>query len=221
MKHSSRLRHIAPCLATLLALLVSVTGHTQVANRSPRQVSFSAWIVLATEDFKRGLQTAGGAGKLADEPVTRTLLEQATRSGDAVVVSQPVMVTKERVPAEFGIDLPLTFERTEQGAVTATLEKAVRFDLVFTPQLVTGKDIALSVRITTKFSDPASTGKAQIAVSDARSLRSSFTLSDGQTLTLEGLLNNSESLRLAASQGKRRELLILVAPRILDPDTDR
>jgi type II secretory pathway component GspD/PulD (secretin) len=216
MRHSSNVRFTAIRLATMFVLLLPVLGHAQTARRDVRQVSISAWVVLATEDFRRELQSAGGATNVADTTVVRTLLESAVRSGDAQLVSQPVLMTQERVPGEFGIDLPLPFERTNGTGNMETLEKQVRLAMVFTPQFATDKDIALSVRVTTQFNEPATTDKAQVLVADARSLKRSMLLPEGRTLVLAGVLNVPESLRLAAVQGKSREMLVLVAPRAVD-----
>lgn len=218
MRHSSSLRFTAIRLVAMFVVILPVLGHTQAARRYPRDVNINAWVVLATEDFRRELQSAGGAANLADVAVTRALLESASRSGDAQVVCQPVLMTPERTAADFGIDLLLPFERTNGTGNVERLEKQVRLALVFTPQFATDKDIALSVRVTTQFNEPATTDKAEVLVADARSLKSSALLPEGRTLVLGGVLNVPEPLRLAAAQGKRRELLVLVVPRALDAD---
>jgi type II secretory pathway component GspD/PulD (secretin) len=204
-------------IAALLLTLLPATGYNQVlAARAPQQVSLSAWIVLGTEDFKRGLQSADGKTLSADEPAIQAMLDEAVQNGAAELLAQPKLLTTERVAAEITVDLQVPFERAGQELI-----KTVRVELVMTPQIATAKDVALMVRLTSKLLTPATVSGTEVLTSDSRSLKSSALLPEGRTLILGGLIAGSDDLQLSKQKGKRREVLVLITPKVLGEAAQR
>jgi hypothetical protein len=176
-------------------------------------VSLSVRIVLGTENFKRQLQSTDSTSVPTDEPALQALLDEAVRTGEVELLEESRSLTPERKAIEVATDLQVLFEQTDQGS---ELLKTVRVELAMTPQVPSAKNVALAVKLTTKLFTPTTAGDAAVLTSDSRSLRNNSLIPAGRTLLLGGMIANTDPLQPAKKQGKRRELLVLITPQVLE-----
>ena len=203
--------HSTLSLATLFAAFALTAGNASGAAASDQpQVRLDSWVVLTTADFKHRLEAARNDNQLTSDTEIRALLSQGRLSGDAEILMHPTMLALDGDTAEFetSVELPLE-KRTPNGRIVEP--ESVAFDVKITPQALTSKDFVLTLAFTLLVSQGAGDDSAD-SITSKRTVRSKILVSNNGPAVLGGLLENSPEQW--APQGQRRELFLVVAPRM-------
>jgi len=171
--------------------------------------------------------------RLADGSALDIRLAALENSGHGELISSPRLFTANRQPAtiESGEEIPYQ-EISRSGATGVAFRKAV-LSLQVTPQILPNHLVELQLKINQD--KPASRIIQGVPAITTRQISSNILVKNGQTIVLGGIYENDEThaqtgipflnrLPLIGSlfeqqhlSSNRRELLIFVTPRIIDP----
>jgi len=181
-----------------------------------------------------GLMNLGGY--IMNDRFNLTLQLQAAESnGEGKVISSPRVVTLDNTEAKIEQGVSIPYQTFENGNAQLTFVDAL-LSLLVTPHITADKSIIMKIKVTRNAPDDSvktPTGSPAIAKNEAKT---ETLVKDGQTLVLGGIyvIERSEkgsrvpflyripilgnAFKNNAIKDNRKELLIFVTPRIVQPE---
>ena len=177
------------------------------------RVSTQCWVLLDSDEFKERLRAISNSGQMASAAETRSLLAEAERAGQVIVLAQRELTSADQAAAKFSslVEVPAT----PGNSIEPARDRNVLIELSLTPQAQPSGDLLLSFNVQLRPVVRTLPIGAASRLEGPRSVVSKVLLEPGEAHLLN-LSSNDPAAMTDPAGVKGRDLLLVLAPRIID-----